>query len=606
MIWFGGNYMRYKNNKPLDIMTVGPTVKDVEALMDSGQNDNANVQYNPESIHKWVADVSMKQYALIKHYPAHLGEAHLNGDLHIHDLEYAFDRPLNCMQHDLRFFIRNGLKVDGTGMSTSAAGPAKNLETLVNHSGQVMMSGQTNMSGGQGMPVFNVFFAPYAEGLSYERIKQSMQMWVFNQNMSYVSRGSQPVFSTVGLEFSVPDWLRDEPAWGPGGEQRGTYGDYEDEVRTLLKAFTEVLLEGDGYGKPHLFPNTVYNLRKEAFREYELLDLVHELSAKFSAPYFSKELKDGGYANVMGCRTRLNSNWTGDSDVDCLRTGNLAYISLNLPRYALGGNFWDDLTAAMDDAKEILLLRRAHAEKVMGNGLLKFLSQEDKHAGRSGDIYYRIDNATLSFGVVGLSDALRILTGEPIENASSRRLGHQIMAYINDYIKRCQNETGYRWTVLQSPAESTANKFATMDKRLYPTRAPVHGERGGYYYTNSTHVDVDSGILLPERINSEQNFHRETAGGHIFHGWLGEAYPRADSLASLTKNIFDKSNMGFWTYTTAYSICTAESQLFSGIYETCPKCGSDVEVYDRITGYMQRVSGWNKGKQSEFKDRRRY
>lgn len=78
---------------------------------------------------------------------------------------------------------------------TSASKPAKNIETLVNHSGQIMGAGQINMSGGQGIPVFNVFFAPFAAGLSYERVKQAMQMWVFNQNMSYVSRGGQAVFS---------------------------------------------------------------------------------------------------------------------------------------------------------------------------------------------------------------------------------------------------------------------------------------------------------------------------------------------------------------------------------------------------------------------------
>ena len=587
-----------------DDMSLGPTVESVDSLLRNGSNDNANMSYNPETLHKYTADASLKRYSLIRMLPGHLAEGHLNGDIHIHDLEYFAFRPLNCIQHDPRFFIRNGLRVDGTGLHTSASKPAKNIETLVNHSGQIMGAGQINMSGGQGIPCFNVFFAPYAEGLPYERIKQAMQMWVFNQNMSYVSRGGQAVFSTVGLEFSVPDWLRDEPAWGPGGIARGTYGDYEDEVRTILRAFTEVLLEGDGYGKPHLFPNTVYNLRQDSFKETELMALVHELSAKFSAPYFSKELKDGGYANVMGCRTRLNSNWTGNSDLDTLRTGNLAYISLNLPRYALGGRFWDDLTSAMDDAKEILLLRRAHAEKVMKAGLLKFLTQSDNN--EEQDPYYRINNATLSFGVVGLSDALRVLTGSDITNASSRRLGHQIMEYINDYIKRCQNETGYRWTVLQSPAESTANKFATMDKRLYPTRAPVHGERGGYYYTNSTHADVDSEILLPERIHSEHNFHQETGGGHIMHCWLGEAYPNPDSLQSLTKNIYDKSNAGFWTYTTAYSICTAESKLFSGVHEICPACSGEVEVYSRITGYMQRVSGWNRGKQNEFKDRHLY
>ena len=108
--------------------------------------------------------------------------------------------------------------------------------------------------------------------------------------------------------------------------------------------------------------------------------------------------------------------------------------------------------------------------------------------------YYNVDSATLSFGIVGLSDALVLLTGEGLENSNARKVGHEIMQFINGYAKRLQNETGYRWTVLQSPAESTAGRFATEDRRKYGKRAPVHGTTGGYYYTNSTHVDVDSGL----------------------------------------------------------------------------------------------------------------
>ena len=142
-------------------------------------------------------------------------------------------------------------------------------------------------------------------------------MWVFNQNMSYVSRGGQSVFSTVGLEFDIPSWLEDEPAW-VGGKTEGVYGDYLEETQTLMRAFNEVMMEGDGYGKPHLFPNTVYYLRDSSFDYPDLLEKVHELSSKFSIPYFAKEVNKGGYHNVMGCRTRLNSNWTNNSDWDTL------------------------------------------------------------------------------------------------------------------------------------------------------------------------------------------------------------------------------------------------------------------------------------------------
>jgi anaerobic ribonucleoside-triphosphate reductase len=964
--------MTFKNNKPLDSLTVGPSVKEIEHLVMHGNNDNANIQYNPESIHKFISDVAMKQYALIKMYPARVSESHLNGYIHIHDLEYAYDRSLNCLQHDPRFFIRNGLKVDGTGISTSAAGSAKNAETLINHLGQVMSASQGCMSGGQAISFFNTFISPFVEGLSYDRVKQLMQMMIFNLNMSYTSRGSQPVFSTIGLDFTVPDWLKDKDAYGPGGIIKGTYSDYEEEMQTVLKAFTEVLYEGDSNQTPHLFPNTIYNIRKDSFKHDDLLLQVHELSAKFSTPYFTQELngpktvmgcysydmpfiykykdeihlttigefvetnlnspktcgesiyqdingftvpswnrernifewkpilniiknppttlyevkfsknksvkctsdhpfykiggdyinkepvklqdlkvgdmvitlnkigeggehedplgrligfflgdgsinkhtqkatfslvkqdkikyltetlnelnieytyhehyierykhtqcnfyilteeineilfdiymenkkvpsrflKDenvilgivGGLINSDGymritngfrknisieftstneniaqlyfvglllngihagygyqknpsknmqnkngafrinysgkalghllqkiklkdsfktiyethsislkeeptwsrlkiksitqidnnkpvydievkdnhnflggngyilsgnCRTALNTNWTNDPEEDIIKTGNLAYVSLNLPRYALKGDFWDELDLAMEIAVEALLVRKQHAHKMLDNGLMKFLTQKDI----DGTPYYRVENATLSFGVVGLSDALRVLHGSDITNNKIRKEGHKIMQYINDYASSLQNETGYRWTVLQTPAESTAGKFATEDKRRYPTRAPVHGERGGYYYTNSTHVDVDAPINLVQRIQTEHNFHKETMGGHIMHLWFGEFESNPSALMSLTEKIYKNSNAGFWTYTSAYSICNSENKLLKGIHDKC-SCGSDVDVFDRITGYMQRVSGWNKHKQAEFKDRKRY
>lgn len=583
-----------------DDMSLGPTTKYIDNLFQNGNSDNANMSYNPETLHKYTADESLKRYALIRMLPGHLSESHLNGDLHIHDLEYLPFRPMNCLQHDLGFFIRNGLKVDGTGRHTSVSNSARSPEVLVNHSGQVLGASQINMSGGQSIPLFNVYLAPFVKGLEYDRIKQSIQMWVFNQNMSYVSRGGQAVFSSVNLEFDIPKFMEDKTAYGPGGEPVGVYGDYHDECQTLLEAFIDVMMEGDGVGKPHMFPNSVFRLTDSSFKYDELMHKVHELSSKFSIPYFAKSLNGEEFFDVMGCRTRLNANWTEDPEQDCLRTGNLGYISLNLPRYALG-NFWEDLEEALKAATEILLIRRVHAEKVLKLGLTPFLSQPDEEGGT----YYRLDNATLSFGVVGLSDALSVLTGGDITSTEAGRLGMAIMEYINSYAKKLQEQTGYRWTVLQTPAESAAGRFAIKDKRLYPTRAPVHGERGGYYYVNSTHVPVDKNCTIIDRIKVEEDYHPLTMGGHIFHGFFGESSLDVDAAMNFTKKIYEHSKLGFWTYTSAYSICIAEGKLINGIQPKCA-CGSDTEMYDRITGYLQKVSGWNPSKKAEFKDRRRY
>ncbi|MGB9200444.1 anaerobic ribonucleoside-triphosphate reductase, partial [Methanobacterium sp.] len=282
---------------------LGIPVYNITNLIRNGSRDNANMIHNPETVHKYVADEALKQYALLRILPNELADAHLGGDIHIHDLEFFAGRPLNCLQHDLRLFIKHGLKVDGTGDHTSVAGPPNHIETLMNHSGEIMLAAQQNMSGGQSMSLWNVFVAPFAAGLSYEKVKQSVQMFIYNLNMAYAARGSQVPFTSINLEFTVPKFLEDVPAYGPKGKLAGVYGDFEDETRILQRAFTETLLDGDSDGKPHLFPNTIYALRKEMMNDEFEEDVrrVHELSAKYGSSYFVNMLPSyrGNMANYM-------------------------------------------------------------------------------------------------------------------------------------------------------------------------------------------------------------------------------------------------------------------------------------------------------------------
>jgi len=590
----------FKNSKPYDNLTIGPLVREVDNLIEVGNKDNANMYHNPETCHKYVADAVMKPYAMLKMLPPEVAESHINGYIHVHDLEYLGARPLNCMQHDARAVIKHGLRVDGTGFHASVAGSPHRMSVLINQLGQLMGAGQCNMSGGQSLPMLNTFLAPFADQMLYGDIKQNMQSFIYNLNQAYVSRGGQTIFSSVNLDFNMPEWIKGETAYGPGGKEVGEYGDYEEEAQQILLAFTEAMNDGDYYGKPFLFPNTVYRI--EGIPPKDLLDKVCELSAKFSIPYFTKALDDEKYHNVMGCRTRLNSTWTGDPDTDCLRTGNLGYVSLNLPRYALKGKFYENLNKAMSIAKEVLIFRKEHAIKLMEkNNMMPFLTQEI-----DDEPYYRIENATLSFGVVGLSDAIQVMTGTGLENPENQKLGKEIMGHINNYAFYANKETGDRWTVIGSPAESTAHRFAMEDRRKYRGRAPVHGERDGYYYTNSTHVPVDADVHLIQKINLEQDFHIMTSGGAIFHGFMGEGWITPEAVCNLTNKLIEKSKLGFWTLTNAYSFCKSECKMLSGIHETCPECGSECEIYDRVTGYLQKVSGYNKGKQAEFKDRKRF
>lgn len=598
---------------------LGIPVYNITSLIENGNRDNANMVHNPETIHKHVADEALKQYALLKMLPPHLADAHMSGDIHIHDLEFFAGRPLNCMQHDIRAFIRYGLKVDGTGDHTSVAGAPNHMETLMNHTGEIMLAAQQNMSGGQAMTLWNVFVAPFARGRTYEEIKQSVQMLVYNLNMAYAARGSQVPFTSMGLEFGVPKFLQDVTAYGPKGQVVGTYGDFEEETRLIQRAFTETLLQGDKDGKPHLFPNTIYTLRKETLNsEYEEdIRLVHELSAKYGSSYFVNMFPKyrGNMANYMGCRTCLQDTWTGDWEQDCLRTGNLAYVTLNFPRIGYQSKDEDQvfeyLDEYMDLAVETLMLRREQGLKCLNDyHILPFLDQDV-----DGEPYYRIDNSTLSFGYVGLNEMLLALFGEGIENPDANKFGVKCLEYVNERANQLKDDTGLRWSVIQTPAESTAYRFATLDKKQFGDKAIVQGSADASYYTNSSHVPVDTQGSLIDKIKIEEKYHSLTPGGHIFHAFMGESYSDPDSLMSLTNKIAKKSDIGFWAYSSALSFCLKCKTLMKGLNNTCPTCGEteDVEWYDRITGYVQQVGraksasgGWNAGKRQELIDRRRF
>ena len=598
---------------------LGMPVYNITNLIENGNKDNANMMHNPETIHKYVADESLKQYTLLNILPHHLADAHMNGTVHIHDLEFFAGRPINCLQHDLRQFIKYGLKVDGTGDHTSVAGSPNHIETLMNHSGEIMLAAQQNMSGGQSMSLWNVFVAPFAAGLPYDKIKQSVEMLIFNLNMAYAARGGQVPFTSVGLEFTVPDFLKNEPAYGPGGKVVGVYGDFEQEVRLLQRAFTEALIKGDSEGKPHLFPNTIYYLRKECLTpEFtEDIDRVHYLSAKFGTAYFVNMLPKymGTHANYMGCRTRLSDNWTGDWEQDCLRTGNLAYVTMNLPRIGYNARDENEIFDYLDDymniVEEVLLIRRERALKCLNDyKLLPFLTQK-----MGEDPYYQVDNSTLSFGFVGLNEMLLAQTGAGLEDPESNKLGMKVIQHINDRADQLKKETGFRWGVIQTPAESTAYRFATMDREKYPDQVICNGDSNASYYTNSSHVPVDTAMSLPEKIKIESEYHPLTQGGHIFHAFMGESYSDPDSLMSLTNKIARKTDIGFWAYSSALSFCVNCKTLMKGLQSTCTHCGEtkNVEWYDRITGYVQQVGhsesasgGWNAGKKQELLDRKRW
>lgn len=583
---------------------LGMSVKEFEDLIANGCKDNANIGYSPEMIAKYAYDSIAKEYALLK-MPEECAEAHREGLIHIHDLEYYMTRP-NCMNYDLRFFAKNGLKIDGKGEMGSVAKPAKSLEVLLNHMLQAWMAGATVFSGGQGYVNFNTLLSPFCKGRSYRDIKQAIEGFIFNCNMSLICRGGQVLFSSIALDLSCPPVLADEPAISFEGVAIGTYKDYQEEADLIFKAVCEVSNNKDGQNAYHRFPNILFNIRKGDLDTYDgTCKILHETGANNPTLYYNNciDLE----RSTMGCRTSLPMNYAGDYFKDCCNTGNFMYNTINLPLLALevDGDV-DDFYELLDEICEICYKSLIHRREVVKDIIYNkhtsdFLLQVDKD---TGEPLWDIDRTTITLGYAGLNECLEVLFGKNIIEAEDE--GVQIVKFINKKKQEFFERDGLRWSVIASPAESTVFRFATINREKYP-QCPVQGKEGAYYLTNSHHIPVSSGVDWIKHIENAGRFAHLSLGGDILHIWSGEVWSDAEAIWKLNQRILEFGNPIFWAYSKVFTFCAECGFTINDKLEICPICGSkDLRLFDRITGYYLCINTFNAGKREEFSERHRY
>ena len=607
--------------------------------------ENANLQPNPETAHKRKADwVSGEEYLLLM--PPKIADAHLSGDLHIHDLEYFGTRPF-CQDWDLRYFLYYGLMPDGLGTRTSIAGPAKHAEVAILHTAKILASAQTNFAGGEGFYNFLIFLAPYVRGLSYEKIRQLMQMMFFEYTQAYVARGGQLVFSNIQVQPGVPDLWKNVPVVMHGHVGPDVYGTYEDEVRTMFKALYDVALNGDYWGKPFNFPKLENSLSPEFFKpEYDDVWLdVHKAVAKFGQPYFDNLMPAyRGYGKGVSCyqccaycfveTPEDSEDFDEKLNFDNgkhFTMGSWQVASVNLPRMAYKANrdderLFEESRSLMDSALQVFKAKKKWMDLAIKNNRIPFATQRplDPRTHQKGTQAVDFDQLTFTIGLVGGNEMAQHHTGYQLhENPEAVKILIKVILEMQKYKKELESRSGYKIALARTPAESTAQRFAIAD--LLTDRYRDYAEklvRGDVeqakfllnqrkkdvpvYYSNGTHVDVKAKMGVFDKINLEQKFFPLLNGGNMLHIWLGDASPDPEALYKLTKRITTQSNIGYYAYTKDLTVCSACGKVTSPILENCPYCGSNkVEWWSRVTGYYQAVSGWNNGKKQELLDRYR-
>jgi len=594
---------------------LGVPLYDVDNMIRLPNKENANVPHGPEATNLTLAENIKKEYALISVFSPDVGDAHMRGDLHLHDLGFV-DRPY-CSGQSLEYIKKFGLNLPN---SLALAKPAKHAEVLLAHMVKFAAALQSNFAGAIGWDAVNLFFAPYLEGLDDRAVKQMAQMLIFEFSQQAVARGGQAIFTDINLYWEVPKHFENVPAIGPDGKYTGkTYAEYEKEAQRFVWKLFDVYKEGDGAGRPFFFPKPLVHITEKFFKTEGHMDFLRhicDVASEKGNTYFVFDRGDTAKISEC-CRLSFKLEQSDLDDANTpwrMRYSALQNVTINLPRiaYEAGG---DDTKLFQILRQRIGLAAKAHIEKrdfiqnLLSHGPkgpLALLAME-----LDGTPYLRMHRVTYLVGMVGLNEMVQEHLGQELHDSEeAMRFGLKVIAQMNLLCDYYAKRHGMRFVLEQTPAESTAYRFAKLDLKHYPERAKhnVRGDifRGEVYYTNSTLFNVGATINPIERVKLEGRFHPLIEAGSITHVWLGEARPSAESLANFVIKIFRDTKNDQVAFSPEFSCCKSCGKTTRGIVDACSYChGDDLEHITRITGYFTRVSSWNKGKVGELKDRYR-
>ena len=578
-------------------------------------NENSNMGYSLQGLNNYVSAEITKTYWLDKIYTSKIGQAHKEGDLHIHDLNLL---SVYCVGWDLTDLLQEGF----TGVAGKVASkPAKHFRSALGQVVNFFYTLQGEAAGAQAFSDFDTLLAPFirADKLSYKEVKQAIQEFVFNVNVP-TRVGFQTPFTNITLDLECPKHMADNPVIIGGEIQDTTYGEYQEEMNMLNKALLEVLSEGDANGRVFTFPIPTVNITKDFNWDNPVIESLWEASAKYGIPYFSNFINsdmDPEDARSMCCRLRIDNRQLeyrgGGLFGSNPMTGSIGVVTINLPRLALKSKnekeFFKGLGELMDMARDSLETKRKVLEQLTDSDIslypyTKFYLRNIKQRFNQ---YWKNHFSTI--GLIGTNEAALNLLGVDIGTEKGKAFAEKTLDFMRDRLVEYQKETGNNYNLEATPAEGTTYRLAQLDKASFPDRAHFANGIGAEvkcpFYTNSSHLPVNYTDDLFELMDLQDNLQTKYTGGTVIHFFLGERMDDPQTLKKLVKTICENYKLPYFTFSPSFSICKNHGYIV-GEHPECPKCGEATEVYSRVVGFLRPVSQWNKGKQAEFEMREHY
>ena len=652
-------YIAYRNQR--NLARKAKTNEIFQQIIDAQANDitreNANMNADtPAGMMMKFASEATKTYVDECLLSNDVRDAVAGNYIHVHDKDYYPTKSLTCIQHPLDIVLEYGLKA-GHGESR----PAKRIETASVLACISMETVQNEMHGGQAIPAFDFYLAPFvrktfeeevdhvsdlcnvdysdlktvkiddyikrdliglqgrdralqhAVNQTVSRVHQAMEAFVHNMNTIHSRGGNQVVFSSINY---------------------GT--DTSAEGRCIIREILNTTYEGVGNGSTAIFPIQIWKKKRGVSylpedRNYDLYKYACKVSARRFFPNFlnldasfnrSEEWKEDDpkrYIHevaTMGCRTRVFENRFGPKT--SIGRGNLSFTTLNIVKLAIEcmdiadrdqriATFFNKLDHTLEIAAKQLDERFQFQETALKKQfplLMNGLWLGSEKLDDDDTIESVINQGTLGIGFIGLAECLIALVGKHHgESEEAQELGLRIVTFMREKVNGFSERYQHNYSVLATPAEGLSGKFTKRDKKTFGI---LPGITDKDYYTNSNHVPVYFHCTPEHKARIEAPYHELARGGHIFYVEIdGDATHNPEAIMKIV-DLMDKYDIGYGSVNHNRNRCldcgfeNAEENLHE-----CPHChGKHIDTLQRITGYLVGTTNrWNSGKLAELKDR---
>lgn len=550
--------------------------------------ENSNMAYSLQGLNNHVASTVSAHYWLNSIYSPEIRQAHMEADLHLHDLQLL---AAYCCGWDLRDLLIHGFTgVEGKVQSK----PPKHFRSALGMIVNFLYTLQGEANGAQAFSNFDTYLAPFIryDKLDYHAVKQAMQEFMFNMNIP-TRVGFQTPFTNITMDLKPSGALADDFVIIGGEVTTDKYKDFQPEMDMINKAFAEVCLEGDAKGRVFTFPIPTYNITKDLDWENPVLEKVWEMTAKYGIPYFSNFVNSDmnpDDARSMCCRLRLDNRELkkrggGLFGANPL-TGSIGVVTINLPRIGYLAKtkeeYFARLDRLMDIARESLETKREVIEKFTNMGLYPYsrfyLGKIKEQFGE----YWK--NHFNTIGVLGMNESLLNFLGKSIIDEEGHNFARDVMDHMRERLMTFQTETGHLYNLEATPGEGTTYRFAKADKKRYAdiivaNEKSFEEKHSAPYYTNSTQLPVSFSNDIFEALDLQDDLQTKYTGGTVLHGFIGEKMPSVKATRDLVKKIAENYHLPYYTITPTFSVCPIHGYI-AGEHQFCPRCDEEIGYTD--------------------------